>query len=71
MARALVRARRAPFGFARQPFQLKPMLSFLIKLKSLDWRARKAEQFDRAPEEVILEVTARILALVNETVAGG
>ncbi len=35
------------------------------QLKSLDWRARKAERFDRAPEEVILEVTARILALVD------
>ena len=34
------------------------------QLKSLDWRARKAERFDRAPEEVILEVTARIMALV-------
>lgn len=35
------------------------------QLKSLDWRARKAERFDRAPEEVVLEVTARILALVD------
>ena len=35
------------------------------QLKSLDWRARKADRFDRASEAVILEVTARILALVN------
>lgn len=35
------------------------------QLKSLDWRARKAVRFDRASEEVLLEVTARILALVE------
>ncbi len=35
------------------------------QLKSLDWRARSAARFGRASEEVVLEVTARILALVN------
>lgn len=35
------------------------------QLKSLDWRARKAARFDRASSEVVLEVTARILALVD------
>jgi mRNA interferase MazF len=35
------------------------------QLKSLDWRARKATRFDRASEEVIGEVAARILALVD------
>lgn len=35
------------------------------QLKSLDWRARKARRLDRASEEVTLEVTARILALVD------
>ena len=35
------------------------------QLKSLDWRARKATRFDRATEEVVQEVTARILALVD------
>ena len=35
------------------------------QLKSLDWRARKAARFDRAPEEVVQEVAARILALVD------
>jgi mRNA interferase MazF len=35
------------------------------QLKSLDWRARKAERCDRASEEIVLEVTARILALVE------
>ena len=35
------------------------------QVKSLDWRARKAARFDRASEEVVLEVTARILALVT------
>lgn len=35
------------------------------QLKSLDWHARKAARFDRAPEEVVVEVTARILALVD------
>jgi mRNA interferase MazF len=35
------------------------------QLKSLDWSARKADRFDRAPEDVMLEVTGRILALVD------
>ena len=35
------------------------------QLKSLDWQARKATRFDRAPDEITLEVTARILALVS------
>ena len=35
------------------------------QLKSLDWRARKAARFDHASEEVVLEVTARLLALVD------
>jgi mRNA interferase MazF len=35
------------------------------QLKSLDWRARNAARFDRASEDVVLEVTARILALVD------
>ncbi len=35
------------------------------QLKSLDWRARSTDRFDRASEDVILEVTARILALVD------
>lgn len=34
-------------------------------VKSLDWRARKAARFDRAPETVVMEVSARILALVD------
>ena len=37
------------------------------QLKSLDWRARKAARFDRASEAVVLEVAARILALVDPT----
>lgn len=35
------------------------------QLKSLDWRARKAERFDVATDEVVREVTARILVLVE------
>ena len=35
------------------------------QLKSLDWRARKATRFDRTSDEIVLEVTARILALVD------
>jgi mRNA interferase MazF len=35
------------------------------QLKSLDWRARKADRFDIASEEVVREVTAKILALVD------
>ena len=35
------------------------------QLKSLDWRVREAARFDRASEEVVLEVTARLIALVH------
>lgn len=35
------------------------------QLKSLDWRARKAARFDRTSKEVVLEVTARLLALMD------
>ena len=35
------------------------------QVKSLDWRARKAARLDRASEDVVLEVTAKILALVH------
>lgn len=35
------------------------------QLKSLDWRARRATRFARAPEDVMNEVTGRILALVD------
>ena len=35
------------------------------QLKSLDWRARKATRLDRMPDDVIQEVTGRILALVG------
>ena len=35
------------------------------QLKCLNWRARKAKLLERAPEEVVDEVTARILALVD------
>jgi len=35
------------------------------QLKSLDWRARKVTRLDHAPREVVLAVTARVLALVD------
>jgi mRNA interferase MazF len=35
------------------------------QLKSLDWRARKATRVDRATDDVVQEVTGRILALVD------
>ena len=35
------------------------------QLKSLDWRARKARLIDRAPAAVILQVTSRILPLLD------
>ena len=35
------------------------------QLKSLDWRARKATRVDRATDDVIQEVTGRILTLVG------
>lgn len=35
------------------------------QVKSLDWRARKAARQEQAPEAVVLEVAARILALVD------
>lgn len=35
------------------------------QLKSLDWRARKVTRLERAPREVVLAVTARVMALVD------
>jgi len=35
------------------------------QVKSLDWRARRARRFDRAPADVMDEVTGKILALVT------
>ena len=35
------------------------------QIKSLDWRARKARRIDRVPIEVMAEVTARVVALVD------
>ncbi len=35
------------------------------QLKSLDWRSRNAVRFDRASDNVVHEVTGRILALVD------
>lgn len=35
------------------------------QLKSLDWRARQAARISAAPEEVVEEVLAKILALVQ------
>jgi mRNA interferase MazF len=35
------------------------------QLKSLDWRARQAVRCDRVPEDVMAEITARILTLVD------
>jgi len=35
------------------------------QIKSLDWRARKADRFDRASAEFVQEVTARLLVLVD------
>ena len=36
------------------------------QIKSLDWRARKAEFIDRAPVSVIEEVLSLIMSLVRE-----
>jgi len=35
------------------------------QLRSLDWRARRAERAGRAPREVMSEVLARLAALLN------
>jgi len=35
------------------------------QLKSLDWKARKAARLESAPDVVIQEVAARVLALVD------
>ena len=35
------------------------------QVRSLDWKARKARRFGRLPQDVVQEVTARILALVD------
>lgn len=39
------------------------------QLKSLDWRARKAEPIGSLPERVLLQVVARILPLVDPSVS--
>ena len=39
------------------------------QLKSLDWKARRATRLDRATDDVIRAVTARILALVDPEMA--
>lgn len=35
------------------------------QVKSLDWRARNAKRFDHVPDEVVGEVAARMLTLVD------
>ncbi len=37
------------------------------QLKSLDWRSRDARKFDQVPQEVLIEVLAKINALVGST----
>jgi mRNA interferase MazF len=37
------------------------------QLKSLDWKARRAKLLDRASDDVVRAVTARIVALVDPT----
>lgn len=39
------------------------------QLKSLDWKTRRATRLDRATDDVIRAVTARILALVDPEMA--
>jgi mRNA interferase MazF len=36
------------------------------QVKSLDWRARRAKRFERAPREVMDEVVGKVLALVAD-----
>jgi len=38
------------------------------QIKSLDWKARQAEFVEEAPQNLIEEVTARILPLVDERI---
>ncbi len=54
------------------PFEVSlpegPKLSGVIladQLRSLDWRARRAERAGRVPREVMREVLARLAALLN------
>ncbi len=48
------------------PHGLKTQGAILCdQIRSLDWRARRAEPFCPAPREVIEEATAKILALVD------
>lgn len=48
------------------PQALKAQGSILCdQIRSLDWRARRAEWFCPAPREVVEEATAKILALVD------
>jgi mRNA interferase MazF len=36
------------------------------QVKSLDWRARKAERLDQLPRSVMLEVTRKLATLLDE-----
>ena len=54
-----------PFEVAL-PVDGKAQGSILVdQLKSLDWKARRATRLDRAGEDVIRAVTARIIALID------
>jgi len=36
------------------------------QIKSLDWRARKAKRLSKAPRDVMMEVLAKIRALIDD-----
>jgi len=55
------------------PFEVLFPIGFKVEgavladqLKSLDWRARKAKRFAKAPSEVLREVLGKIHALVGD-----
>jgi mRNA interferase MazF len=50
------------------PLQVGAKLEGVIladQIKSLDWKARRASKVARVSQEVMAEVTARVLALVD------
>lgn len=54
-----------PFEVVLPPEQSAQGAILCDQLKSLDWRARAAASFDRVSPEILDEVTARLLPLID------
>lgn len=61
------RAKGYPFEVELPPGSQAEGVVLCDQMRSLDWRARRAERLCPAPAEVLREATAKILALVDPT----